>query len=123
MAYTSIIGIRRRRKNFTGDGANKIKVARYNSKAHTIKPLCFIIGKDILQDMRWIKGDRIDILVDDTDNTCIMRRVQKNGLALQITKYGAGRVAIGGIEGTNPETTISIDYQIIDNEIVFDKCW
>jgi len=122
MVYISIFS-KTRSSGHISDRDKAITVSRHKSKIPDKKTLCITVGAGILKQMRWIKGDRIDIMVDDHDKTCLMKRVSKFGRKIVISRTGHGVITITGIPGDQPSEFKKIEHQIIDEEIIFDKCW
>ena len=97
------------------------------SKSDKAKCLNFSIAKSLLKTLRWYPGDRVDLIYDDEENVCKIKRVTGDTPGWKLSENSAGskrtvRFAIS----CRPEIGLDcdgfnvVDVIIEDDAIVFD---
>jgi hypothetical protein len=122
MPYQSII-TQKRTGSKVANREWKVTCTRHRIKGADKLNLFFTIGSSLIKKLGWLKGDKIDILVDPEDKTALMRRTTDNGISLTINNLGHGSIRVSGIPGELPKQRVEVEHQIVDNEIIFDICW
>ena len=100
MAFESLVERARRRKAHGGSSSDTtITFSQRNVNKHGYFTIAFSIGPRLVTDAGFIKGDKLDILWDPTDEIGMIRRDNEKGKGFTMAPTGRGLLQITWSEG------------------------
>lgn len=111
MAFVSINNFRDEGERRHGGGRAPLnqctmRVNINSTKGTHREALQISIPEHVMRNLRWLIGDRVEVMFDDRDQTLVMlRRVQRDGYALSSSqgKDGIGKVHRANVKFARPE--------------------